>query len=110
MDSSGCLPISASACCESLAAQMSSQTDRKVGDMSLSGSQRAKAYTDKARELRNRGSRLAMPFAGGISVATKTANENDSDVVQPTFYRGQMDNPVGATETPGSDPNSMWPT
>lgn len=75
------------AACESLAAKFARQVDRSVGNLSLSSSQRSAQFRDLAATLRRRSAYLAAPYAGGISVADKETQEDDTDRVKPTFIR-----------------------
>jgi hypothetical protein len=75
--------------CDAIAAKFSRQADQTTGDISTSYSQRAKMYSERAIQLRNQSqNHTAAPYAGGISVSDKMINEQDTDVVQPSFTRG----------------------
>lgn len=76
----------------SLAAKFSRLSDKSVGDLSLSLSQKAAAFLALADKLRRRASILAVPFAGGISKSQKAATEGDSDRVKPAFSRSMFSN------------------
>lgn len=79
------------------------------GNLTTNYSDRSKAYAKLALELEQRGMSRGgfMPYAGGISVPDKQAQEDNADRVQPQFVIGMMDNllPVGVGsghETPGN--------
>ena len=77
------------ACAESLAMHFASLAQSKTDDIGQSvnygdRSARYRALTDR---LRANASRLAMPFAGGISQASKDANAANTDRVAPAFTR-----------------------
>jgi hypothetical protein len=54
---------------------------------------RAQELRATARELRQRASAGAVPFAGGISQADKAGRAADPDRVPSTFRKGMLDNP-----------------
>ena len=87
--------LAAAMCAESLAGKYSSAVDKQVGDLRLSFSQRAKAWSDLAGRLRTSASRNSMfaPYAGGISIADKQASADDTDRVQPAFTATLHNNP-----------------
>jgi hypothetical protein len=67
--------------------------DKQIGDLRLSGSQRAAQYKRLAARFRYRSSMSSGVYAGGISHADKEKYEANSDVNQPAFYRGLGDYP-----------------
>ena len=78
---------------DSIAGRYAGLVDKKIGDLSMSWSQRAKQWHDKAASIRKSGrSALFAPFAGGISQASKDVYAADTDVVQPAFTRTLHDN------------------
>lgn len=84
---------------ESIAGRYSSSVDKKIGDLSISNSQRAKQWIDKAKAIRAAGrSGLFVPYAGGISVADKETYTGNSDIVQPAFTRRLHDNDGAAPD------------
>jgi hypothetical protein len=87
----------AAMCAENLAGRYANLVDRQVGDLRASYSQRAKQWLELAGRLRTSASRgslaLAIPYAGGISVADKLAQETNTDRVAPAFTRNLHDNP-----------------
>lgn len=94
--------------CRAIAAQYSRKVDvTSPGEIRTAYSVQATAYARRAKELdevaRNRGAGIT-PFAGGISIADKTARQQDTDRVQPSFNIGFTDNllPIGpvGNETP----------
>lgn len=87
----------AAAGCETLAAKYARKVDKAVGDLRLAAQQKFEHYRDLAVTLRSRTAKLAMPFAGGISVASKLAYEANSDRVAPAFTRSLHEN--GGTST-----------
>jgi hypothetical protein len=93
--------------CRSLASKLSREADTVDKDLRTTLSARAKAYSARAAEYdvaaAIRGG--ALPYAGGISVADKVLNEQDTDRVPPAFTVDMDDNylpvaPVGNEGTP----------
>lgn len=84
------------ALCRSLAARLSRKvaTTSSAGGMTISAQQGAAAYRIMALDLEGQAVALggAMPYAGGISIADKQAQETDDDRVSPAFQLGMMDN------------------
>lgn len=78
------------AICRAIAAKFSRQADKTVGKLSISMSQKAKAYNDLADRLQQKSSVLVTPYAGGLSVSEKETVAGDSDAMQPIFLRGMM--------------------
>lgn len=52
-----------------------------------------------ARDLRNGIAATAVPFGGGLSVTTRETNAADTDLVQPAFKRGMLDDPSTVDNT-----------
>lgn len=81
--------------CEAIAAEFSRKADKQVGDLKINASQKAEAYAKRAKKLmamaKTRGS--AGIYAGGISKTDKQTQEQDSDRVEPDFYREMHDFP-----------------
>ena len=78
--------------CEQLSVKYSSAVSRAIGPLRVDLSDKAKFYAERAKELRKRGMRFAEPYVGGISDAKETIFEQDSDIKQPIFSKGMMDN------------------
>ncbi len=80
--------------CDSIAGMFSRKVDRQTGDVRNAYSQRAKAYAERAKQLRAQGGSkslsLAKPLAGGITVSDKTRARLDPNRVRPSFARGQF--------------------
>lgn len=73
--------------CDGLAAKYARQTDKTAGELSVKSSQRMEHYTMLAKRLRQRSVTRALPFAGGISKASKDTFEENDDRVAPAFRR-----------------------
>jgi hypothetical protein len=90
---------------DALALKFARQVDTKNMSLSISKSQRAKAFKDCAKQLRGRAgvtvnangnsAVLAEFFVGGLSVDDKQSIESDSDYIEPAFKRGQDDHTSG---------------
>lgn len=78
---------------DAIAAQFSRDSDRQVGDLKISASQKSKQYRQTARMLRRKASLAVSPFVGGTSVSDKNSRRDDSDRPQEAFFVGQWDNP-----------------
>lgn len=85
----------------SLAAKFASIAEgvkrKEVGDLKIEYSD-AKGAADDYSELSKKFQRMAAaqisPYAGGITHSGKTTDRLDTDLVQPSFRRGLMDNPA----------------
>jgi hypothetical protein len=83
--------------CRHLAARFSRQADQAIDDMRKSLSQRAKAFSERASELDEQatsvsgGNSVAVPFFGGITVAGKSAQREDTSLVRPLSTRDDME-------------------
>jgi len=86
-------------CARSLAAQLARFPDVVTGELKTNYSERAKQYLRQAGQWDNmavaRGGALA--YAGGISLADKIRQEENTDRVAPAYNRGMQENyiPVG---------------
>jgi hypothetical protein len=89
----------AAECCRTLQARFSRSVDQTVGTNKAMYSQLSKAYGVKAAEFEAKAAAggAGVPYAGGISVADKIAQEQNQDRVQPQFQIGMDDDfyPVG---------------
>ncbi len=85
--------MAAAICAESLAGKYAAAVDKKIGDLSISYSQRAKQWAEVAGKLRSSArSTLFTPWAGGLSEGDKAARRADTDLVQPSFTRRLFEN------------------
>ena len=85
----------AALCAETIGGQLSQSGDITVGDLSIRRT--VNEYRSLAKTLRQRGSRGAVPFAGGISISAKNTERAASDRVVPAFSVGMHDDPVTDT-------------
>ena len=98
--------MAAAACCDLLVAKAGSVKTRKVGDLEITYD--PAFYRALAGTLRARGASGQVPYAGGISISDKIAQENDPDWVPPLSFRGEFNNPSAEQPTPSTN-SSMNP-
>lgn len=82
-------------CCLTIASKLAREADKTIGDLSVSMSQRAKAYREQAVELKNLATRegaVPIPYAGGITISDKEVDEQNSDLFRSWFSSGQFEN------------------
>ena len=82
-------------CCLTIASKMSREADKQIGDLSVSLSQRAKAYRDQAatmKELSGREGGVPVPYAGGITISDKEIDAENPDLFRGRFRSGQFEN------------------
>jgi hypothetical protein len=93
--------LAAAEVCDAIATKFSRQADTTNGKTSISASQRAQAYSNRAVSLRQQASSDGAPafFVGGLSRSGKVALDSDSDAVQPAFSIGMDDLPGSATDS-----------
>ncbi len=71
---------------------------KKVGDLEVDPGAVAGSWQRLAKQLRLRGVRRGVkPYAGGISIDDRAAQERDSDWDRPESRRGQFDYDGGST-------------
>ena len=87
----GNLYRAAADCAAAIGAYYASQVDVRVGILSSSNSQKTQQFAELATALRRRAEERvttsAVPFAGGVYVAGKAANEDNDVLVPPAFTR-----------------------
>lgn len=74
-----------------IAARFADEADKRVGDLSIAASQKAKAFMDLARSLERQVATAAQPYGGGLSVSERNAARTDSDRILPQFTVGMHD-------------------
>jgi len=82
-------------CCLTVASKLAREADKQIGDLSVSMSQRAKAYREQAaslKELSGREGGVPIPYAGGITISDKDIDEQNSDLFRSWFSSGQFEN------------------
>jgi hypothetical protein len=82
-------------CCLTIASKLAREADKQIGDLSVSMSQRAKAYREQAsslKELSGREGGVPIPYAGGITISDKEIDEENSDIFRTWFSSGQFEN------------------
>ena len=100
-DASNSVLAAALTSCKWLVSRYARQADIKMGETSVSASQRAKAYTALVGQLESEllTGTSAAPYVGGTSIADKQIDRDDTDVVQPSFTRDD-DRYAGTSEVP----------
>ncbi len=79
--------------CETIMTKFARLANETVGSVKIDFSQKSKAYRDMAAALTQRLSVESMtPYAGGISIADKQTNEQNTDRVKPDFTKHMMEN------------------
>lgn len=77
---------------KAIVAKLSREYDQSVGAVRYSLSQRVKQYETLASNLKLMfESNSAVPYCGGISVSDKESREEDTDRVEPIFFRDLHD-------------------
>jgi len=82
-------------CCLTIASKLAREADKQIGDLSVSMSQRAKAYREQAASLKALSGReggVPIPYAGGITISDKEIDEENSDIFRTWFSSGQFEN------------------
>lgn len=99
------IPLAALDAARANVAALSLLADIKRGKVEVKASQRAAALRLVIAELELEvlTTSAAAPYAGGISVADKDSNRDDTDNVRPAFT-------VDADIYPGTDPNQQYDT
>lgn len=91
-DSEGSIYGAAALCCEQLSTRYSDAVSRSLGPLRVDLSDKASKYLSMAKEFRKKAAMYATPYGGGISVAKDEVFDEDSDLNQPIFDKGMMDN------------------
>ena len=85
------VPYAAYQAARALVARYAGMVTSSGGGTSKQWDQLTRHYTDLAAALRRdalrSGAAGAIPYAGGLSIAEKLAQESDTDAVQPAFRR-----------------------
>lgn len=74
-------------CCDLLAARYARYADTRNEGLDVKASQRFEHYRQLAATLRRQANSVAEVFVGGLSLDTKEDRAEDTDLVQPSFYR-----------------------
>jgi hypothetical protein len=95
----------AAAICDSIVIRLGGMKQKRVGDLDITYD--LNFYKGLAVSLRSRGSFHQVPYAGGISIADKLAQEANSDAVRPRTTITEFDNP--GADQPGAQSSSSIP-
>lgn len=89
----GDIYLAAANAAEAIAAKFSRLSDEKVGQISISCSQKADHYKKLSDKLRAKAQlQFGAPYAGGISKCDKDRVEDDTDRVDPKFSKTIFEN------------------
>ena len=83
----GSLPRAVLAAAEEILSRFARQVDKTIGPAQLAASQRHRQYMATVARLRRELRKMAVPYAGGISVGDKESRAADTDRVEPAFSR-----------------------
>ncbi len=87
------------AAARALAAKFADECQKQVGDLQLWAQQKFEHYTTLSQSLEQTAALRAVPYAGGISQADKTAVKSNTDRTVPSFTLGSMDNKLAGPLT-----------
>ncbi len=93
--------LAAAICAEAIAGKYARDSDKRVGPLAISASQRAKTYITLAKRLRTEIATRVAPYCGGISQDDIQTVEDDTDRVPADFAVGFQDTP--GTRTSAED-------
>ncbi len=94
--------------CYAIAAKYVRLTDKSVGDLRISYSQRQIAYKELAKFLIEKaGMSQGMMYAGGISVDDKQDTKEETDRVQPAFNINRFKHPKTPDRSKTSRPQEL---
>lgn len=95
--------MTAAACCDSLVAKAGSIHSKAISEFRITYN--SEYYRALGATLRARGAFHQMPYAGGISISDKEAQQANTDWVPPAIARGLDDNPAAPSPaTPSINP------
>lgn len=86
----GKLQLAASHAAMAISAKFTREADKRVGNLSITYSNRANNYKTLSKELKNSAASTLFGYIGGISKSDKTVNEDNVDRVSPSFRRNMM--------------------
>ncbi|WP_146201038.1 hypothetical protein [Tumebacillus permanentifrigoris] len=79
--------LAAASCARAVVAKFSRESDKEVGELKVTLSQRAKAFRDLADSLQARGQSIIPPTTGGTALAAPYSGTSGTS---GTFSRGMM--------------------
>lgn len=98
--------MAAAVCCDQLIARAGSIKAKRISEFSISYS--VAFYTFLAAQLRARGAGHQIPYAGGISISDKEAQQANTDWVPAAIPRGLDNNPTAPSPiVPPTNPLSV---
>lgn len=96
--------MAAAKCCSTLIARFGNVSSKRVGDLGLTFD--PKFYEGLRLRLEARGLTYQVPYAGGVSISDKNAQQSNIDAVLPRFFVGFGDNPQSNQPSPGTQTSS----
>jgi hypothetical protein len=91
-DQEGSIMGAAARLCEQLQVRYADAASRTMGPLKVDMSNMSQLFAQKAKDLRRRRMLNARPYAGGYSETKEDTFEDDSNLIQPIFEKGIMDN------------------
>lgn len=91
--------LAAAKAARTLMAKFARFVDSSVGEVSESASQRVEQFRLLAVELETQANANVPIFAGGVEVADSLTADQDASQSQPSFKRGQFNNPLAGTSS-----------
>lgn len=91
VDNSASVWYAAAEAADTYAGVLAGKGSKRVGDLAVDYGGSVGEYRAMAQRFRARGSRGAVPFAGGITRTDKDAERADTDRVGPAFSVGMHD-------------------
>ena len=85
------IALTSANCARAIGGKYTRKADKQIGDLKIQYMNRSKAFFDLADNIMlNQRGKTLIPYCGGISQSDKSINEDDSDLVQPSFKRQGM--------------------
>jgi hypothetical protein len=83
--------MAAAQICRAIATKFSFQVDTNNAGLQVSASQRAKAFSERAKDLEKKAGKSANIYVGGRLIQEKKESEADVSIKQPAFSIGMDD-------------------
>lgn len=93
-----------------IASKFSRLADQAVGDLKVDLFQKAtnaRAQADELKALALREGNVPTPYAGGLTVSDKDIDRDNSNMIQPSFVRGQFRDPLAGSSSVRQDFGSL---
>lgn len=93
--------MAAALCADALASRFRGQSQKIVGNLSITYS--SVMWSDIAKKLRARGSMHMVPTAGGITITDRDAIWENTDLLRPSFFSRLHEDPEQLPPTRNAD-------